>query len=129
MAPRNEFENMRNPGKGGGESDAEVWVFCYLGRGTPAKVTEQPTVVLPGPNTMTADLVGPTPKVNHHFRALADHVRSLLRPPSRLHTTTQEVSKVFWMSTKATNVWVELREERTSTRELTKTSVLHRKPP
>ena len=55
------------------------------GRGTPAKVTE----------TMTADLVRPTPKVNRHFRAtlqphrksLADQVRSLLRPTSRLHTT------------------------------------------
>ena len=39
------------------------------GRGTAAKVTEQPTVVLPGPNTITADLVGPTTKVNRRLRA------------------------------------------------------------
>ena len=33
--------------------------------------------------------------------------------------STQEVSNAFWVSTKTTNVWVELREERTSTRKLT----------
>ena len=40
----------------------------------------------------------------------------LMKPQSPF---TQEVSNAFWVSTKTTNVWVELREERTSTRKLT----------
>ena len=40
------------------------------GRGTPAKATEQPTVVLPGPNTITADLVGPTPESASHLQIM-----------------------------------------------------------
>ena len=96
IAAGNQFANVGNPSEGRRESDAEVRTLGNLRERNPwqGHCTDGHKS---GPNTMAADLVGPTPNLKCHFLAhVATTSQDTCKSCSQSATTTRS-SAYNWL--------------------------------